>query len=191
MLLFALLSSALVQAGPATTHAPLTDPEAYAVIAAVISSESPATDARVKRLVIQNTTTTYNFGQCFPEGEPLRGEWKPVVDDYKQQNRSTWTLMAMFPLERPYDLVSKAEIMAPFKAAGIEGWDLFYKEHPDSGGYINVSAVGFDADKTRAMLYVGHSCGGLCGSGMYHFMEKVDRQWREAKLNISKCMWIS
>jgi hypothetical protein len=41
-------------------------------------------------------------------------------------------------------------------------WDGFYQKYPDSGGYMFLSAVGFDAPKQRAMVYMAGSCGGLC-----------------------------
>ena len=49
-----------------------------------------------------------------------------------------------------------------------------------SGGYIQLSAVGFDAAGTRAMVYVAYQCGGLCGGGTLYLPEKVNGGWREA-----------
>ncbi len=64
--------------------------------------------------------------------------------------------------------------------------------YPGSGGYLQVSAVGFDAAKIRAMVYMGHHCGGLCGGGAFHLMTKVNGQWREADVDgVSNCTWVS
>jgi len=56
--------------------------------------------------------------------------------------------------------VSSDAIRALLKS---DGWDGFYKRFQDSGGFIIVSAVGFNADKTQAIVYSGSSCGMLCG----------------------------
>jgi hypothetical protein len=46
--------------------------------------------------------------------------------------------------------------------------------------------------KKRAMVYMAHSCGSLCGGGTYHLLEKVEGVWREAKIpGVSNCMWES
>ena len=62
----------------------------------------------------------------------------------------------------------------------------------DSGGFMVVSAVGFNASKERAMVYMSHSCGLLCGGGSYHLLEQVDGAWREANLpTVWNCSWVS
>jgi len=42
---------------------------------------------------------------------------------------------------------------------------------------FEVSAVGFNNEHTRALVYVGHICGGLCGRGTYHLMVKINGKW--------------
>jgi hypothetical protein len=61
-----------------------------------------------------------------------------------------------------------------------DGWDGFYKRYLDSGGFIIVSPVGFNPDKTQAIVYSGSSCGSLCGRWSFHLLEKVAGKWREA-----------
>jgi hypothetical protein len=72
-----------------------------------------------------------------------------------------------------------------------KAWDSFYSRYPDSGGYIQLSAVGFSADKTKALVYLAHYCGSLCGTGGYAFLEKRDGKWVRATLKASECGWIS
>jgi hypothetical protein len=53
---------------------------------------------------------------------------------------------------------------------------------------VRLSRVGFDADRTRALVYRGQVCGPLCGSGGYVLLEKRSGAWRivdEAHLWIS------
>ena len=173
---------------------PVADPDAYAVYASLLPTEWTVRIAHAKTLVFQQETVT-NW-TCMPSGKPLETDWKPVVDSFRAENVATRTLVAGFPLGIPYVVVPTAEIKASFQAGPGEvmpGWTGFYKHYPDSGGSIMVaSAVGFDAEKRRAMVYMAHSCGSLCGGGTHHLLEKVDGLWREARLaGVTNCMWES
>jgi hypothetical protein len=70
-------------------------------------------------------------------------------------------------------------------------WRSFYSRYPDSDGYTELSAVGFNADKTKAFVYIAHHCGSLCGAGSYTFLEKRDGKWVKASVSASYCGWIS
>jgi len=166
------------------------DSESYAVYASLLPGEvATAANGKTRELVIQRETSTNN--ECTLSGAALEGEWKPVVDDFKLQNARVRMLLPDRDLHSPYTLVPRKEIMA-FFTKGPESWQGFYRRYPDSGGYIEMSAVGFNASRTRAMVYIAHYCGGLCGGGAHHLLEKVDGSWREAKApGITACMWIS
>lgn len=57
---------------------------------------------------------------------------------------------------------------------------------------FHVSAVGFNRDRTRALVYVGHHCGMLCGGGRYHVLVKTDGRWQEYKeFRGGSCFWAS
>jgi hypothetical protein len=71
------------------------------------------------------------------------------------------------------------------------GWEGFYQRYPDSGGWIELSAVGFNVDKTVAVVYMGHHCGPLCGSGGFHVLEKKDGKWVALGWEGSGCAWAS
>lgn len=169
------------------------DPEAYAVYASLVADEWPVRVAKAKTLVFQRETATNR--QCMPSGKPLETDWRPVVESFHSENGSARTIREGFPLGVPYVVVPSAEIKASFKDVPNDpmfGWSGFYKRYRDSGGFMTVSAVGFDREKRRAMVYMAHSCGGLCGGGTHHLLEKVDGVWREAKVpGISSCSWVS
>ncbi|MEP6914262.1 MAG: hypothetical protein ABJC89_01395 [Acidobacteriota bacterium] len=179
--------------GPESPLKPIDDPEAYAVYASVLAGDSPAHAASARRLVFLKETSTNQ--SCMPSGKPLEGEWRPVVDNFKSENAQVRAIRPGFSLGLPYVVVPTEEIQALFRApqdAATLGWSGFYQQYPDSGGYISVSAVGFDRPKTRAMVYMANACGGLCGGGTHHLLEKVNNAWREATLpGLSSCMWVS
>jgi hypothetical protein len=169
------------------------DPEAYAVYASLLSNEWTVRVAHAKTLVFQEETGT-NW-RCLPSGKPLEEDWRALVDSLRSENAKPRRLRAGFPLGTPYLVVPSADITASFHDVPNDlnfGWGGFYKRYPDSGGFMVVSAVGFDVSRKRAMVYMAHSCGSLCGGGTHHLLEKVDGAWREARLpGVSNCVWAS
>jgi hypothetical protein len=164
------------------------DPEAYVVYATLIASEIPAKPSR-KQLVIQRETVINK--DCIVSGGALDTDWKPVADDFKIQNARVRFIAPDRDLRRSYIVVPQKELLAYFTKQG-DRWPAFYERHPDSGGIVELSAVGFNAARTRAMVYVAHSCGDLCGGGSYHLLEKVNGKWDEAAVpGVSTCMWVS
>jgi hypothetical protein len=169
------------------------DPEAYVVYASLLPREWTVRVAGAKTLVFQRETGT-NW-KCMPSGKPLETEWKPVVDDFRAQNTSTRELRPGFALGIPYVVASRIDIQATFREVQNDpmfGWTGFYRRYPDSGGFMVVSAVGFDSAKRRAMVYMAHSCGSLCGGGTHHLLERADGGWREARIpGVTQCSWAS
>jgi hypothetical protein len=102
--------------------------------------------------------------------------FKDAIADYHHINRKEWLLKRQFQIEKPYEILNSDGIEVLFKNGG---WEGFYKRYPSSGGYIVMSAVGFNKEKTRAIVYTGSSCGGLCGSWRFHLLEKIAGNWKE------------
>ena len=61
----------------------------------------------------------------------------------------------------------------------FDGWDDFYKKYPGSSGYITFSRVGFNSDKTKAVIYKETGCGMLCAYGGYVLLSKDNGAWKE------------
>lgn len=64
----------------------------------------------------------------------------------------------------------------------------FEARFPDNFGYFVVSHVGLNLNKTEALLYVDHFCGGLCGGGKYVLMRKVNGVWYVIESHVT---WVS
>lgn len=182
----------LVLGSPQTsTVREITDPGAYSVYRTVIGEDWTVRVAKAKRLVIARETVTYD--RCLPSGGPMATDWRPVLENYAVENASGRHLLPDQDLGLSYVLLPVQEIQQFFKALGFErGWPRFYERYPDSGGYMQLSAVGFDASKTRALVYTSHHCGGLCGGGQHQLLEKRDGRWRRAELkDVKMCAWAS
>lgn len=165
---------------------PYEDEEAYAVYSAIIPTEWPTTVAKAKTLAISRETRGYEM--CLrPEGE-WQGTVGPAISDYVKKNEKPMLLQNNFNLDVPYQLLTADEVKAAFAAGS---WEGFYKQFPNSGGLMELSAVGFNKGKTVAVVYMGHGCGGLCGGGGFHVLQKKDGKWIPLKWTGLSCSWVS
>ena len=69
-----------------------------------------------------------------------------------------------------------------------EGWDLFYQRYTHAHGMVELSRVGFNKDRSQALLYVDNVYSSEGGEGFFVLLEKKDNQWREVA---TKACWIS
>jgi hypothetical protein len=166
------------------------DPEAYKVYSAILPNQWPWSEANATTLMIRTQTEPY--AMCIApdkESEKIVGS---AIADYKKKNRTKWLLQREFDIAKPYEMVPGEEIDGIFKTEGTAGWKTFYERHPNSGGWIELSAVGFNPSKTIAVVYAGHSCGGLCGGGTFHTLQKIDGKWIPLRLKGgTSCAWAS
>jgi hypothetical protein len=164
--------------------------EAYKVYSALLPNEWTWNEANTKTLVIGIETEPY--AMCIvpdKESEKVVGS---AIADYKKKNGRKWLLQRQFEITKPYEMISSDEINTIFNTEGTEGWKTFYERHSDSGGLIEFSAVGFNASKTVAVVYAGHTCGSLCGGGTFHILQKVDGKWKPLRLKGgTSCAWAS
>lgn len=96
-----------------------------------------------------------------------------TLDDYVEQNRAPGTLQVS-DLGANYVFATRNDL-DPSKLESF--WARFYKKYPNSSGLFFFSKVGFNATHDQAFVYVGHSCGGLCGAGGYVLLRKIDGKW--------------
>ena len=185
-----------VWVGRGQTVAKVEDPDAYAVYSVVFTPEPGEKPAKPRRLIIRAETSDYPRFSSEPDGclEPdseNEARLRPLIDSYRKANKIRSVLQQKFNFPFEYELVPSETIDGFFKSKGPGGWAGFYKRFPNSGGYVEMSAVGFNSDKTLALMYAGHSCGGLCGGGAYHFFKKVDGKWKEFNWPGISCTWVS
>ena len=80
------------------------------------------------------------------------------MDDFLRRNASQRTLEArQLLLDVPFELVSVSEIYSGEDT--FDAWRNFKKRWPNAGGFFDVSAVGFDGTRTRAIVYMGYRTG--------------------------------
>ena len=180
ILLPALTLVSVLLARGAAQQSPLSDRDTYAVYAALLA-KSGASSVDRRPLVIRSDTRTRSNISCLPSGRPLAGEWKPVMDDFLSQNASQRFLdQSLLVVQVPFEIVAWTEIMTGEDT--YDAWKHFRARWPKAEGYYDVTAVGFNPARTRAIVYVGFHRGAGRGEGRYHFMEKTG-EWGEVVLD--------
>jgi hypothetical protein len=115
-------------------------------------------------------------GICDPYLSPEYDEtWRPVLGDYVRQNGQKRTLKPLFASSESFRLISSDEINSAFQDSPYDR-TRFYREL-DHRGYFELSAIGFDPEHTKAVVYSAVHCGGTCGKGMHTTWEKRGGAW--------------
>jgi hypothetical protein len=182
LILAFLLSQGVV--GSSGKAPPYEDQEAYEVYSAILPLERPLRDAHAKRLIIQNETK--GFEMCLRPEKEWQEKIGPAISDYVRANAKPSLLLPRIKVEVPYRLILADELSSAIQTAG---WEGFNQRYPDSGGWMELSAVGFNVNKTVAVVYMGHHCGPLCGGGGFHVLEKKDGKWVALDWKGSSCAW--
>lgn len=174
ILLVTLCISSAVAQRPATAE-PYDVDDAYKIYSVLLPNEESFAFAK-GTLVIQEET----MSKPLPAGcvtQEAANKFKDAIADFERVNGKQWILQPHFEIGKPYQLARQATIMQSFKVLG--DWKGFDKRYPGSGGFIVVSAVGFNSDKTQAFVYTGSNCGLSCGRWSFHLLEKVEGKWKE------------
>ena len=169
------ISAAMAQETAKTEEAYEVD-EAYRVYSVLLPREESYGFAKGTLVIQQDTVGKQAMTEKCLTAEAAK-KFKDAITDFDRVNSKRWVLQRHFEVEKPYELVTQDTIRLFFKGNG--DWNGFYDRYPGSGGYVILSAVGFDEDKTQAIVYTGSSCGGLCGRWSFHLLEKVDGKWKQ------------
>jgi hypothetical protein len=184
------IGGAFLQNKPAESPMRYIDPAAYEVYSAILPREwSWRANKGNYPLVI--TSETIGENMCLFPAEESKAALDPAIADYKKVNSKIWVLQPKLRIEKPYQLVPRKAIRGMFSDNKNNSWQMFYEKYPHSGGYIWFSAVGFNADRTIAVVSTGHSCEMLCGGGGFAVLHKEDGNWKEFKWKGSSCGWAS
>jgi hypothetical protein len=149
------------------------DQDAYDIYSMLLRTELPPS-WRMKRWMIEQATRRGPLAMCIQPPTDQEPIYRPIIQDFERKNQRR------FLLERNLDL-PEYDLVAP--SDRLQSRDVLFE----------VSAVGFNGDHTRALVYVGHHCGSTCGGGTYHLLAKkagrwdVDHDFRGAP----PCLWAS
>jgi hypothetical protein len=184
-LLLLIVSSLLYQSGGAKKEEQpeaYTDPDAYEVYSAILPRAWYAQE--VKLLVIRSATEGYK--SCLVPEKESQALVGPAISDYVKKNEKAWQLQPLFNLELRYQLITADESLSTIERGT---WQRFFQEHPNSGGWIELSAVGFNDEKTVAVVYMGHRCPMMCGGGNFYVLQKKGGKWLPLSWKGTSCSW--
>jgi len=154
----------------------------------------------ISRLLIMEDTREATDGgpTCVAR---LPTDWADVAEDYRHQNAVSHRLVNGFDLGLPYDLLSFSEQRA------LDAKEIDYLERlpPDQPGFqhpysqvpggklLYLSAVGFNAERTRAMFMLSYACGGpMCAGGWQLRRIKENGVWQSPSEQADdECRWLS
>ncbi|MBU7038781.1 MAG: hypothetical protein HXS52_12690 [Theionarchaea archaeon] len=136
---------------------------------------------QIEVIVIEKYTSTgvFGYGDLSEALEWVRDEMPSVtqemIDDFIDKNGKS------YPLEDSFDIRKKVLLLEPDESREIfkdsSGWSEFYSRYPDAQGILTLSRVGFNADMSKALVYLGGQCDWLFGAGFYVLLVKKDGEW--------------
>jgi len=159
--------------------------EDYAVFGALLNGlhgpEDPEEAWEGKEILITNFTAT-------PDKPERQANWgfrsnsstspsQETLRDYAERAHGACTVKPEFGDPNSYKIIERDEVDGFFKKGVGRGWQEFYSKYPKSAGYWQFSRPGYNSSRDEAMLYVGHSCGGLCGTGHLYLLSKQNGKW--------------
>lgn len=157
--------------------APLPDAEeSYAVYSALLREEIGSGAATI--LIVSSTKRGRDDPACLkPPAGADAAQYREQIGQYLERNRRSYRLLAKFDIGRAYKLVEDGP--------GSGEW-------PPSTMYIWLSAVGFNNNRDRAVVYMERLSGRLSGVGGARFLTKRGGKWTVDSQRLSwPCMWIS
>ena len=165
----------------------ITDSEAYAIYAAVVPGMWASGSRPQEQILIRRETEDVfamkdrTCDSLLPKRDP---EWAEIQKTFLLENARRKVLPVALPIDGSYRLMTLAEIEASDARLAVK-YPGIYNQLPESLEYVAVSSVGFNADKTKAMVYMR-----LREKGELLGLELRDGKWITAP-NSSICTWIA
>ena len=137
---------------------PYEDADAYQIYSLLLSQEESYGLGEV--LLINEVTIDGALSRkCLtPEAEK---QFSDAIAASYRVGAKRFRLQRRFQIKQPYKLYGPNSVVDP------------------SAPTITISAVGFNPVKTKAIVFIGSSCGGLCGHGTWHLLQKAHGKWIE------------
>lgn len=143
------------------------DSDAYAVYAAVLAVRN------LQGAVF--STTLGEYGRHAFLSADLGAEWQSVVADFNTVNRRTWRVLAREPFVGLWQVATRDQIrIGP--VLGLT--DVLHWKRLERRGKLEVSAVGFNADHSRAIAFASFYAGGRCGFEGFALLDRRDGRWQ-------------
>jgi hypothetical protein len=170
--------------------------EDYEVFSAVLSAlgqpEDPEESWAGKDILLSDVTAQQEFKDKQWGGWGFHSKSKATPAKETQADAATKAedhcqVEPKLQVPLSYQMISTEYLNKIFTKHG-GSWDAFYKTYPKAAGFWNISRPGYNSTHDEAMLYVGHQCGSLCGTGHLYFLKKENGHW---EVQSKQMLWIS
>jgi len=139
--------------------------EAYQIYSLLIPHEESYGFAK-DTLMIREETVSMKISRADLTPDAAN-KFMDTIAVFNRINSRKWLLQRRFQIQKSYTLISAATIKN------------LPDQPPSSAAYVEMSVVAFNHERTRAIVYLSNSCGGLCGSFRFHLLEKRHGKWKE------------
>jgi hypothetical protein len=171
----------------ASTSACATSPDDAAIyLAALTKVVLKNRDDKRQIVLLSQTSAGYPPGMAAftasstPEkNELLDSAATATKNDFDAKAKLNCDLTATAELSAAVVFMSSKESDELFSK--VSEWKDFAQRYPNAAGFTIVSSIAFDASHRQALVYVGNSCGMLCGTGYVVLLEKKKDKWIAAK----------
>ena len=159
-------------------------PDDYAVYAVVLDSlHGPRTWRGVTRIVVGDSTDRYLRSELVPNVLEsflaVPGVDSTMIRSFEARNRIARPLDSLHVGSGLEVTLSRASTLDSLWRPDVEAfWAAVRGRYPQSSGLVSVSSVGYNADRTRAILKIRHGCGSLCGGGQDVLLQRSGDGWR-------------
>ena len=160
----------------------VSEPEiSYAIYSMLIMERLVNMPKNAQVFINSTTKTEASHANCLKPAKPNKDTgYDQEVASYFSVNKTPRLLERRFNLGRPYEFAN-GDVA---KYVDRNTSDAF-------GVVFFVSAVGFNSVRDRAVVYIAHVCGGLCGEGAVVFLSKEKGKWTYDRRAGPLCMWVS
>lgn len=113
-----------------------------------------------------------------------------VFTNYRRINASTVNFENKFIVNsKTVKLLGEEELNFIFSVPDVNGgWEKFYTKYPSSNGYTRFSRIGYNTDKTMAVLEIGNFYASLGAEGAIVILKKENAAWKIVKIQMT---WVS
>lgn len=149
-------------------------------------------DLVVSQKTLKSTSLTISFANDYYQ--PLKTEFPnldtTVFTSLVESNVLAYNLDNKFTVStKTTSLISSEELLYLFNSKDVnQGWSDFNRKYPNSNGMIGISRVGFNSDKSQAIVAVEHHYGSLGADGLLIYLTKEQNNWRIIK---TTNVWVS
>jgi hypothetical protein len=182
------------------------DRNSYAIYGAALSATFEHDGTKLTHVTLLDETRAGSM-DCPSEESVSRqlSQWRDAIADYRKQNTQMFRIQADRDLGVPYSLITWSSLSRMMQDAGYDLSTFSGGQSPGraqfrslrGGRLVAVSAVGFDASRTRAMVSVLHNCfpataartpRARCHGGYQWMLEKWLDTWKVMSMG---CGWIA